>query len=390
MRVVIYEDKPENFHPLINFFPQCYLRLGIGTIVDNFQHYFPKFRFDFLGRDIFKFKFSWSHGPVMYLSSRLLLKEKIHLPKEEVKFTVNSEVVGFLRVSHPYPKDLSEIDGVLKGIRKNKAIAGVVLDNLCDIVKCNETKLREDFEINAAHLSRAGTIPTRNKVAKTIELIGKKNDLHLGKNVVIHNLVAIDVSEGPVYIDRAAVIRPFSTIIGPSYIGEGTIVDRAKVVKSTIGPYCRIGGEVESCIFQGYSNKYHEGFLGHSYVGEWVNIGALTTNSDLKNNYSKIRVKAGDKIFDSGMIKLGCFIGDHAKLGIGTLIPTGAVIGSFVNFFGGGTIPRYVPSFKWQGPGVDDRYALDKAIDTARIVMERRGVKISKEYENLIRANYKH
>jgi hypothetical protein len=147
---------------------------------------------------------------------------------------------------------------------------------------------------------------------------------------------------------------------------------------------------VESCIFQGYSNKHHEGFLGHSFVGEWVNIGAMTTNSDLKNNYSSVRVKLGDKVIDSGMIKLGCFIGDHSKLGIGTLIPTGAVIGSFVNFFGGGIMPRYLPSFKWLGPGVDEKYTLDKAVETARMVMNRRGVKLTREYENLIRANYKH
>ncbi|GAJ24797.1 unnamed protein product, partial [marine sediment metagenome] len=115
----------------------------------------------------------------------------------------------------------------------------------------------------------------------------------MAKDAVIHNLVCIDVSDGPVYIDKGAVIRPFTTIIGPSYIGRDTIVERAKIIKSSIGPVCRMGGEVEACTFQGYSNKYHEGFIGHSFIGEWVNLGALTTNSDIKNNYGSVKVFFG-------------------------------------------------------------------------------------------------
>jgi UDP-N-acetylglucosamine diphosphorylase/glucosamine-1-phosphate N-acetyltransferase len=390
MKVVIYEDNADYFYPLTNFFPQCYLRFGLGTIIDDFQHYFPKFRFDFIARDLFKFKITADHGPVMYLSSRFILKEKLPLPKEEVKFTVNSEVVGFLKVSNPYPRDNTEVAHAIKNIRKSKEINGLVLDNLCDLIKHSATKLTDDFKIHHAHLNHVGTGPARNRVVKRIEVIGRKQDFYVHKDAVVHDLVAVDVSSGPVFIDRGAIIRPFSMINGPTYIGEGSVVDRAKVTSSVIGPYCRIGGEVEACIFQGYSNKCHEGFLGHSFVGEWVNLGALTTNSDLKNNYSSVRVKIGEKVIDSGMVKLGCFIGDHSKLGIGTLIPTGAAIGSFVNFFGGGLMPRYLPSFKWLGPGVEEKYALDKAIETARMVMNRRGVKLTKEYENLIRANYKH
>jgi hypothetical protein len=125
-------------------------------------------------------------------------------------------------------------------------------------------------------------------------------------------------------------------------------------------------------------------------VGEWVNLGALATNSDLKNNYGPVRIKVGREVIDSGLTKLGVMIGDHAKLGIGTLIPTGTVIGSFVNFFGGGMTPRFIPSFKWLGPGIDETYDLDKAIETARVVMKRRQVEMTPSYENRIRAFYKH
>ena len=120
-----------------------------------------------------------------------------------------------------------------------------------------------------------------------------------------------------------------------------------------------------------------------------MNLGALTTNSDLKNNYSSVRTKIGTRELDSGMKKLGCFIGDHTKTGISTLIPTGAIIGSFVNFFGGGMMPKYVPGLKWLSTTKQKNYDLARAIATARIVMQRRNVKMSKHYEELIRTYYR-
>jgi UDP-N-acetylglucosamine diphosphorylase/glucosamine-1-phosphate N-acetyltransferase len=224
----------------------------------------------------------------------------------------------------------------------------------------------------------------RGSVSKAPYIQGKRKNLFIARDAHVHKQVFLDVTDGPVYIDQGAVIRPFTTVVGPSYIGPGSIMDRAKVTKSTIGPHCRIGGEVESCIFQGYSNKYHEGFIGHSVVGAWVNLGALSTNSDLKNNYGPVRIHVGNREFDTGLVKLGCFIGDHTKLGIGTLIPTGAVIGSFVNFARGGMMPRFVPDFTWMGVGKDVDYRLAEAIDTARLVMKRRNVKMSPKYERSI------
>jgi len=379
MKIVIYEDRLEKFTPLVNFYPQFHLRIGMKTILDNIQYYFPKTKFDFLTREIFNPRFGTKHGPVMYLSSRLLLKERINLPSEEVRILVEDEPVGFLKTNPPYPATIADVEKELKPIRKAKKVSGRVLNNLCDLIKYNEELITEHF-----HQTRG-----KSKNPRGFELIGSRKDLFIASDAVVHQSVAIDVTEGPVYIDRGAVIRSFTTITGPSYIGSRVIIDRAKVNKSTIGPGCRIGGEVETSIFQGFSNKYHEGFLGHSFVGEWVNLGALTTNSDLKNNYGPVRIKIGKEVIDSGMIKLGCMIGDHAKLGIGTLIPTGTVIGSFVNFFGGGMMPRYVPSFKWLGPGIDENYDLEKALETTRTVMKRRGVEMTKNYETVIRAHFK-
>ncbi len=379
MRIIIYEDEPEKFFPLINFFPQFNLRIGMKTIAEHIAYYFPKFRFDYIGRDLFNFKLNFKNEPTIYLSARLLLKERIHLPYEETRFVVDDHNAGFLKVNPPFPHNFEEIKNVLNNIKKTKEISGRMIRYPWDIIKFNSEMIVEHFK----------QIKKPIRISQKIELIGSRKFLFIARDASVYKFVFFDCSAGPIYVDRKAEIRPFTTIVGPSYIGEGTILDRAKIIKSTIGPYCRIGGEVEECVFQGFSNKYHEGFLGHSFVGEWVNIGSLTTNSDLKNNYSSVRIKIGKEVYDTGMVKLGCFIGDHTKLGIGTLIPTGAVIGSFVNLFGGGMIPAYVPSFRWIGMGINQEYDLDKAIKTARVVMARRGIILSREFEDLIRLNYK-
>jgi len=378
MRLIIYEESWKNFLPLIYFYPQFNLHIGTKPVIENIKDYFPRCKVEHIARDIFKFRPSNIHAPTIYLSGRLLLKQKINLPAKELKFTVGSDVVGFLKTNPPFPSNFAQIAETIKDIKATKEITGLILNYPWDLIKHNETILLEQLQKERI----------KSKVAKGIEIVGKKKDLFVAKGATMRKLVVIDVTDGPVYIDKNATIKSFTTIIGPSYIGEGTIVDRAKIIKSSIGPGCRIGGEVDSCIFQGYVNKYHEGFIGHSFIGEWVNLGALTTNSDLKNNYSIVRIKIGEREHDTGLIKLGCFIGDHVKLGIGTLIPTGAVIGSFVNYFGHGIMPKYIAPFKWLGHGSTEDYQIEKAIETAKIVMKRRGVEMTKSYEELIRAVY--
>jgi UDP-N-acetylglucosamine diphosphorylase/glucosamine-1-phosphate N-acetyltransferase len=379
MKVIIYEKNTENFYPLTNLFPQFNLRIGMKSIAENIKYYFAKLKVDYICRDVFRFKEINPKGPAMYISGQCIITEKFDFPKEEVKFLIGSKPAGFIKYKPPFPKNLKEIDKVLKSIKKTKKLPGFILNNFWDLIKYNEPMLIHHFKMKKG----------KSKTLTGIYIIGNKKNVYVAKDAVIHNLVCIDASAGPVYIDKGAVIRPFTTIIGPSYIGRDTIIERAKIIKSSIGPVCRVGGEVEACIFQGYSNKYHEGFIGHSFIGEWVNLGALTTNSDIKNNYGSVKVLYGKKRIDSGMIKLGCFIGDHTKIGIGTLIPTGAVISSFVNFFGGGMMPGFISCFKWLTAEKQEDYKLEKAITTAKIVMKRRNIKMSKQYEDLIRMNYK-
>ncbi len=195
----------------------------------------------------------------------------------------------------------------------------------------------------------------------------------------------LDAREGPIVID-AARIEPFSFIQGPASIGAGTLIASARIRgETTVGPVCRIGGEVEASIVQGYSNKHHDGFLGHSYLGEWVNIGAMTTNSDLKNTYGSIKIalEALGQV-DSGQLKLGCFLADHVKLGIGLHLNGGAVIGTGSNLFGVHFAPKTVPPFTWGGETFYE-YQIDRMVDVARRVMARRTIALSAAQEAMLR-----
>jgi UDP-N-acetylglucosamine diphosphorylase/glucosamine-1-phosphate N-acetyltransferase len=375
MRIVIYEDSPEFLYPLTNFLPQFRLRIGMKTIAEHTALVCKSAQMNFVGRPIFGMKMARPKECTVYLSARLLLNKHFTVPLADSLLRVGTDNVGFVKYGAPFPVSAAEIKATFMKMKKIRQVHGLLISNLWDLIACNE-------KLTAFHFSMQRK---KSRVLKGVYVNGSRKDLFIAQDAEIHNYVFLDVSQGPIHIDRGAKIRPFTSIIGPAYIGKDTELDRAKIVKSSIGPGCRIGGEVEACVFQGYSNKYHEGFIGHSFVGEWVNLGALTTNSDLKNNYGPVRLRIGRREVDSGQMKLGCFIGDHTKLGIGTLIPTGAVIGSFVNFAGGGMMPRFVPSFRWLTTGKEEKYDLGKAISTAKVVMKRRGVKMSKQYEIMIR-----
>jgi UDP-N-acetylglucosamine diphosphorylase/glucosamine-1-phosphate N-acetyltransferase len=199
--------------------------------------------------------------------------------------------------------------------------------------------------------------------------------------------IVLDSRDGPIFIDEQAHIEPFSFIQGPTYIGKQSLISSALIRGETsIGPVCRIGGEVEASIMQSFSNKHHEGFLGHSWIGEWVNIGAMTTNSDLKNNYGNVRVTIeGVGNIDSGVLKLGAFLADHVKLGIGLHLTGGSVIGVGSNIFGIHMVPKTIPPFTW-GSEVFREYRIDSLINVTRKVMGRRKQVMTSEYETLLRS----
>ncbi len=187
----------------------------------------------------------------------------------------------------------------------------------------------------------------------------------------------IDVRRGPVWIDANATVSAFTKIVGPSYVGRNSRLLGGTFDAVTIGPVCKAHGEMQRTVMVGYSNKAHYGFLGYAYVGAWVNLGAMTANSDLKNNYGPVRIWTPSGEVDTGELKLGCLIGDHVKTAIGTLLNTGTVVGTGSNLFGTGIPPRYIPPFSWGWGDSGKEYELERFIQSAESVMRRRNVMLS-------------
>jgi UDP-N-acetylglucosamine diphosphorylase/glucosamine-1-phosphate N-acetyltransferase len=379
MKLILYEDQADDFYPLINLYPQYNLQIGGRSLIEHARSWFSYVPAIGISERLHDHRPATIKAPSLYLSARFVLTKKIKLPQTDCAFVCDETVVGMVKHRPPYPTTIKDIKRVSKHMKQKRDISGLVLRTLWDCIRFNS-------KITELH---ADIIPQRSMLPKTIIVVGNRKNVYIKSGAVIQGGVIVDVTSGPVIIDQHVCLRSYTTITGPSYIGPGTILDRAKITASSIGPMCRISGEVEACIFQGYSNKSHEGYVGHSFIGEWVNLGALTTNSDLKNNYQNVRVRVRRSTYDTGMIKVGCFIGDHTKTGIGTLIPTGAVIGSFVNFFGGGMMPCYVKDFTWLTCMKQEVYTLKKALETARVVMKRRGKSMTPAYRQLIKDCYK-
>lgn len=200
----------------------------------------------------------------------------------------------------------------------------------------------------------------------------------------------LDAENGPIVIDAFAMVRPGATIIGPAYIGpHSQVLDRAIIKANTsIGPWCKVNGEVGGTIFQGYANKGHDGHLGDSWIGEWVNLGAGTTNSNLLNTYGEVivRQRVGGSNRRTGMQFLGSIIGDHAKFAIGTRLMTGSIIGTGAMIASTAPPPTCVAPFTWLTDDGSRPYRIDKFIDVARTVMERRRIELTGAMELRLRA----
>ncbi len=232
---------------------------------------------------------------------------------------------------------------------------------------------------NSAHLERdfleAGKVGIGNRPISNVALVGPSDRLYIDESVRLDPYTVLDTTNGPITIEAGVIVQPFTRIEGPCHIGRDTQLFRANLRGGvTLGPNCRIGGEVEQSIVHGQSNKYHEGFLGHAYIGEWVNLGAITSNSDLRNDYGEVFVPLGGDPVATGQAKVGCFVGDHTRTGLGSMLNTGTAIGVMCNVLPAGLLlPKHIPSFTAVLYGrVAPGFALDELFNTAKIVMGRR------------------
>ncbi|GAA4440870.1 GlmU family protein [Ravibacter arvi] len=204
----------------------------------------------------------------------------------------------------------------------------------------------------------------------------------------------INAENGPVYIGKNAVVQEGCMIQGPFALGEGAVLAQGTKIRpnTTVGPYCKVGGEVNNCVFFAFSNKGHDGYLGNSVLGEWCNLGADTNNSNLKNDYSHVKLfsYATGEPEDTGLANCGLYMGDYSKSGISTIFNTGTVVGVHVNVFGAGFQEKFIPSFSWGGKADGyETYRLDKALAVAEMTAKSKGKLLEEADRRLLEEVYK-
>ena len=400
MKIIIYEDAGyANFYPLVYLRPIFDLRCGIFTLREKVVNKFPNTTICLDPREILTDVVAEKYGRDR-LADIGAIQEDVLLVNARTILTGNrDEYIGEERAARAASGDvlwafvkaetLAELEGETAAeIAENAAdrcgsdeTNDILLEYPWDLVLQNSEQICADF---ANYKERAG----RYRLSSHVAVTGSREDLYVADEAEVQPFTYIDCREGPVVIESGAAIRAHSSIEGPAYIGLNTHLMEARIREGcTIGPVCRVGGEVEESIIHGYANKYHTGFLGHSYVCKWVNLGALTTNSDLKNDYSEVSVRLNDRPMKTGSMKVGAFIGDHTKTSIGTTFNTGSMVGIMCNLVSGGTVlPKFIPSFAWY---VNDRISkglgLKYGLNTARIVMGRRDVELTDAMVDLIK-----
>ena len=398
MEYWLYEDNHwKNFLPLVYFRPIWQLWIGASTLVEKWQTELPiagywtrRYLHEILFEKAFPSKKLVKKEDILFINARVWPPELNKADLEQLKpgevLTHNEDVIAF-RGGSNFQNVLE--DGVIHNER--------ILEQATQTISCNARVFQYIWDFidvigEAIHYDLQGRsgIHETAKLHSTVTLI-HESGITIGANTHIGANVVLDASDGPIGIGDGVKIMHNSVIQGPAYIGAGsTIKIGAKIYENTsLGPVCKIGGEVEGSVVQGYSNKQHEGFLGHAILGSWVNLGADTNNSDLKNNYGEITVFLNGTPVNTEKRFLGLIMGDHSKTGINTMFNTGTIVGVNCNIFGAEMPPKFVPSFSWGGStaGFQD-YLLEKAIEVARIVMHRRKVQFTDKTRKLFEAVY--
>jgi UDP-N-acetylglucosamine diphosphorylase/glucosamine-1-phosphate N-acetyltransferase len=389
--IVIYEDHGfRRFGPLTLTRASFQLRCGIFALGERIEKLFQPVESAYLARQDLKGVVAEQGTEVFeprtsvetFVNGRVLatpvLVEEVGSLETNQFLAAGDEVVAF-------KCDPAMADGLISAEADLTAFERIEVDARVfkypwELVLSNAEVITADFLMLTAGDEVEGEIDSGAQV------FGEE-PLRLCRDARIMAGALIDVTDGPVYVGKNAIIMPGAYVQGPAYIGPDSVIKAgAKIYSGTsIGPVCKIGGEVGETIVQGFSNKQHDGFIGHSYLGEWVNIGAGTDNSDLKNNYSNVRVVIDGEEIDTGETFVGMIAGDHFKCGIGSTFNTGTVAGVCSNIFGPGFAPKYVPSFSWGGAGGLVEYDVEKAIETARRVMRRRSKELTAAQEKLLR-----
>jgi len=253
------------------------------------------------------------------------------------------------------------------------------IKNTYDIFSLNGIALQADYDLLTKDKES-------QEIPKTVNCINKEN-IFIEEGATV-NFAYLNASNGPIYIDKNSEIMEGSMVRGPfALCHNSTLKMGAKIYgATTIGPHCKVGGEVNNTVFFGYANKAHDGFLGNSVIGEWCNLGADTNNSNLKNNYAEVKLWSyqTERFAKTGLQFCGLMLGDHSKCGINTMFNTGTVVGVSANIFGGNFPRNFIPSFSWGGSSGFTTYQMNKVKEVTTVVMQRRNLAFNEKEQKIL------
>lgn len=376
--LILFDDAQRGqLLPLVFTRPVCDLRLGILTIREKWEK-----RLNTSSSTLTEAYLSRKF-PAVQGEDNLFVNGAI-CPDEELVVAVSELQVGQLLMKEDLliaARTDSPADHPLKGLGKPVYYEGEVThaSRLWHIFQHNHSELERDFE-----LLTAGRQTAPPSITNT--LIGGRYFIEEGARV---EASVLNSNEGPIYIGKSSEVMEGCLIRGPFALGDHAVLKMgAKIYgASTIGPNSKAGGEINNSVIIGYSNKAHDGFLGNAVIGEWCNLGADTNNSNLKNNYSNVKVwdYTTNEYVSSGTQFCGLFMADHSKCGINTMFNTGTVAGVSANIFGAGFPATHIPSYTWGGVGSSKEYNIDVAVKVARSVMSRRHIDLDDASESILR-----
>lgn len=399
MNICIFEDRlTANFAPLSHLRPVYDLRFGIRTLREKIVQTLPVgSSVSLLTREYLKDLVQEQNpslkvnqipdADTLFFNGRALMTPELakEIVREEAALYVSEDSVVAAFVPRDKLSALKGKEGALLSKSDfpdlpEKTVSATLFKYNFELILGNADEITREFNL----FGRGGKI--LGNVYDGAILLNKEN-IFIDEGAFVKPGTVLDGEEGPIYIGKGAKILSNVTIDGPTFIGDKSLVKTGAYLYDgvSVGEVCKMGGEVEASIVHSYSNKQHDGFLGHAYLGQWVNLGSDTNNSDLKNNYGNVKVWVNGEFVDSGSLFVGLTMGDHSKAGIDTMFNTGTVVGIMSNVFGAGFPPKFIPSFSWGGADGFVVYKLEKALETADKVMKRRNQSVTPALEKAIR-----
>jgi UDP-N-acetylglucosamine diphosphorylase/glucosamine-1-phosphate N-acetyltransferase len=406
MQLCIFEDIYfDRLEPLIFSRPAYNLVCGISTLRDKITRAYPEVKVSLHTRPYLE-AFLTSKNPgyqvnsieddtCLFINGRIIapenLAEIIPLDDPEDKLYMAEDTIVAARVSG---KKLKEVKNSLYDLLTPANFDGLlvekveipVINYVWDLINYNHVEMEKDFNFLTKKINFKKKENLKGKIYPGAYLINEER-IFIDEGAEIKSGAVLDATGGFIYISKDAIVYPNAVIEGPVFVGEKSQVKScARIYENvSIGKVCKVGGEVEHSIILPYTNKQHSGFLGHAYLGSWVNIGADTNCSDLKNNYGSVKMYINGEIVNSGCQFLGLIMGDHCKTAINTMFNTGTMVGFSCNIYGADFPPKYIPSFSWGGSESMTTYDLERTIETAKRVLHRRSKVMSESEEKLFR-----